>query len=237
MLTRYATRALVTTVACSATLAALPASTQAMTPQSMTRQSMTPNTQNRAPATIQVQNDRKVPVTVFIERGDFDVRLGKVDAMRTATLTLPDWVLAGDSRVEIFVHPEGEFDLASQSFEVTPGARLGMVVQPFDAPAWSPAPDDSMSAVLDCGDLKATTVTVENPRKEPVTVYVEQGDFDIRIGSVHAGQTKTLRIPETIAEKQDDVELFVAPEHGLDLSSQAFQLTRGAHLGLKVPRY
>ena len=83
----------------------------------------------------------------------------------------------------------------AQSFDVTPGAKLGMIVQPGDMPAWSPSPDDSMSAVLDCGDLKATTVTVENPRKEDVTVYVEQGDFDIRLGSVHAGQTKTLRIP------------------------------------------
>lgn len=226
MLTRYALPTLVTALACTATLASTPTRAQAMTPAARTA----------ARATIQVQNDRKVPITVFIERGDFDVRLGKVAAMRTATLNLPDWVVTGNAKVEIFVHPDGETDLASQSFDVTPGAKLGMIVQPGDMPAWSPSPDDSMSAVLDCGDLKATTVTVENPRKEDVTVYVEQGDFDIRLGSVHAGQTKTLRIPETIAEKQDDVELFVSPEHGLDLSSQAFQLTRGVHLGLKVPR-
>lgn len=126
MLTRYAIRTLVTTVACSATLASLPASMQAMK-----LSPMAPSVHSGARATIQVQNDRKVPVTVFVERGDFDRRLG----------------------------------------------------------------------------------------------------------SVHAAQTKALRIPETIGEKQDEIELFVTPELGLGLSSQSVELTRGAHLGLEVPLY
>ncbi len=186
-------------------------------------------------STIQVQNDRKVPVTVFLERGDFDVRLGRVAAMRTATLPLPAWVLESDAKVEIFVHPAGETDLASQEFNVRPGAQLAMIVQPGDAPAWQPSPDDTMSSVLPVADLKATTVTVENPRKDDVTVYVEQGEFDLRLGTVHAGQTRTLKIPDGLVDQRSSVELFVTPEHGFDLNSQSFELKRGAHLGLKVP--
>lgn len=235
MLTRYAIHTLVTTVACSTTIAALPARAQGLTEQAPMAPAQVVQAATDARTTIQVQNDRTVPVTVFIERGDFDVRLGRVDAMHTATLTLPTWVVTDHAKVELFVHPQGENDLASQSFDVKPGAKLGMIVQPGDEPTWSPSPEDSMSTVLDRADLNATTVTVENPRKEEVTVYVEQGDFDIRLGSVLAGQTKTLRIPATIAEKQDSIELFVTPEHGFDLSSQSFELTPGAHLGLKVP--
>lgn len=230
MLSPYASRTMphpvlrmLRTAACMSALAALPAIAQA------------PAGSATARATVQVQNDRNVPITVFIERGDFDVRLGKVAAMRTATLNLPGWVLAGDAKVDLFVHPDGENDLASQSFHVKPGAQLAMLVQQGDHPAWTPAPDDTMSTVLPVADLNATTVTVENPRKEDVTVYVEQGDFDLRLGVVRAGQTRTLRFPEGIADRRQSVELFVTPEHGFDLGSQAFQLTRGAHLGLKVP--
>lgn len=209
--------------ACLTTFSAVPATAQApMAPAS-------------ARSTIQVQNDRSVPVTVFIERGDFDVRLGRVDAMRTSTLALPAWVVMGNAKIELFVHPDGENDLASQSFDVQPGAQLAMIVQPGDYPAWTPAPDDTMSTVLDRADRNATTVTVENPRKEDVTVYVEQGDFDLRLGVVHAGQTRTLRFPEGIAGERQSVELFVTPEHGFDLSSQPMEISRGAHLGLKVP--
>jgi hypothetical protein len=212
-----------TTAACALMLAPAPASAQA------------PRAPTQHRSTLQVQNDRTVPVTVFIDRGDFDVRLGQVAAMRTATLSLPRWVTEGDAKVEIFVHPAGENDLASQEFDVRPGAQLAMIVQPGDAPAWQPSPEDTMSSVLPVADLKATTVTVENPRKDDVTVYVEQGDFDIRLGTVRAGQTHTLRIPEGIADQRASVELFVTPEHGFDLSSQSFELRRGAHLGLKVP--
>lgn len=211
------------TVTCMSALAALPALAQGSAGSGTAR------------ATIQVQNDRKVPITVFIERGDFDVRLGKVAAMRTATLNLPGWVLVGDAKVDLFVHPDGENDLASQSFHVKPGAQLAMLVQQGDHPLWTPAPDDTMSTVLPVADLKATTVTVENSRKEDVTVYVEQGDFDLRLGVVRAGQIRTLRFPEGIADRRQSVEIFVTPEHGFDLSSQPMEIARGAHLGLKVP--
>ena len=189
---------------------------------------------NSREATIEVQNDRNVPVTLFIEGGDFDVRVGKVGAMRTATLALPAWA-AQRGDIEMFVHPDGELDLASQPFHVTPGARLAMMVQRGSNPVWPVDPKDTMSAVLPAADLNEPTLTVENPRSAAVTVFLEQGDFDVRLGSVNAKSTKTLRLPPGWANEHSSVDIFVEPAHGIDLASQRLELSAHSHLGLRVP--
>ncbi|MEP7382866.1 MAG: hypothetical protein ABI910_14345 [Gemmatimonadota bacterium] len=185
-------------------------------------------------ATVLVQNDRTVPITVYLEAGEFDVRVGRVGAMKTATLPLPNsFVRRGD--VQLFVHPDGELDLASQSFQVHSGMQLGLIVQRGAYPVMAAAPSDTMSAVLPAADMKEATITVENPRRDDVTVFLEQGDFDVRLGSVHAKSTKTLKLPAGWADSHSDVEIFVHPEHGEDLASETLALSPHSHLGLHVP--
>lgn len=181
--------------------------------------------------TISVRNDRPVPVTVYLEQGDFDLRLGTVPAKNTATLRLPEAIVRQQREVEIFAHPEGAaFDLAGQSLAVEPGSHLDVAVPssaelaPHEQPTADPNPDSP-----------ATTVMVENTRDQPVVVFAETGDFDTRLGTVAAHQTATLRIPDPLTVGEE-IELFVHPEGGFDLASDTMPIHQGAHLHLLVPR-
>jgi hypothetical protein len=81
-----------------------------------------------ADATLTVDNPRSKPVTVLAEEGEFDVRLGVVPARSSVTLRLPKSVVAPDQTINVFVHPEGGFDLSSQELHVRPGEHLGLRV-------------------------------------------------------------------------------------------------------------
>lgn len=183
-------------------------------------------------STVRVQNDRPVRVTIYLEQGDFDTRLGTVAANSTATLRLPEGIVREHREIQIFAHPEGAaFDLTGQSFTVQPGSQLDFLV-PSSAemvPLTNKVIED-----LDPGN-PATTVLVENHRDQAVTVFVEMGDFDTRLGAVAAHQKVTLRIPDWLTNRQS-IELFVHPEGGYDLASETMQLRRGAHLHLVVPK-
>lgn len=207
-------------LACSTTLAAAPATT---------------NDRQAPLARIEVQNDRKVPVTVFIERGSFDVRVGVVGPLQTSTLALPDWIANQRAEVAIFVHPEGGRDLVSEHLTVHSGALLGLHVPVGDFTVMPTPPADTMSAVLTSGELNATTLTVNNPLTTAVTVYIEQGTFDIRVGTVAPQSTATLRLPEWLIKEQQTLEFFVHPQGGQDLASSRLEVRPGAHLGLRVP--
>jgi hypothetical protein len=80
--------------------------------------------------TVTVNNLRETGVTVFVEYLDFDYRLGTVPAHQEKTLYIPESVVAQQEGVEIFVHPERGFDLASEYFQLTPGAHLLVRVPP-----------------------------------------------------------------------------------------------------------
>jgi hypothetical protein len=181
---------------------------------------------------VTVQNDRKVPVTLYLEQGMFDRRLGEVPARSTATLPLPAWAVRGREEVRLFAHPEGELgDLATETLRLAPPGRLAMLIPPWGAVA---APSDTMSAVIPPDELADATVTVDNPRAMAVTVYAEQGDFDVRLGRVPAHDRVTLRFPRSVVLPGDDIQLFVHPDGGPDLSSETLHVTRGEHLGLRV---
>lgn len=185
-------------------------------------------------ATVRVQNDKKVPVTVFIDRGEFDVRVGVVGPMQTATLKLPSWVVNGGSDVQLFVQPEGGNDLESQDFPVHPGVQLGVLVPSGDR-LWSSEPAAAkMTAVIPPNELSATTLTVENERPVSVVMYVDQGDFDVRLGTVAANSTATLTLPQWIVSRRESVEIFAHPVNGQDLESTRLDLRKGEHLGLRV---
>jgi hypothetical protein len=145
-------------------------------------------------------------------------------------MSLPPFVTIG-SEVQVFAHPEGGTDLASTVFTADPKNEVVIEVPTsntgYVAP---PAPE----TIPDQG-VGSTTVTVVNPRNVPVTLLMEHGRFDTRIGTVPAASEKTLSLPGWIANEEDAVELFIHPEGGVDLTSQTFQLTPGAHFLLKVP--
>jgi hypothetical protein len=184
--------------------------------------------------TLTVQNDRKVPVTVYMEYGPFDRRLGTVPARETATVALPAWAVKAHDRIQLFAHPEGDVDdLATQEFSLQSPARLSMIV-----PAWGHmplAPTDTMMAVIPPEELADATLTVDNPRDKPVTVFADQDPFDVRLGQVPAHSRVTLRFPKSVVFPDESIRIFVHPDGGFDLASETLQVRPGEHLGLRVP--
>lgn len=202
-------------VATAGTIASAPASAQ-------TTKSKT--------GTVTVDNARAVPVVVYLERGEFDTRLGTVPAHAKQSLDLPRYAVEEGS-VRIFVHPEGGFDLATQDLTLSKGGNVDVYV-PTNEVGYLPPPPPEMIPNPGAG---TTTVTVKNDRAEPVTLFLERGEFDMRIGVTPANQERTFELPEWLAMERASVELFVHPERGHDMGSQHFELTKGAHLLVKVP--
>lgn len=189
-------------------------------------QSTHPSTVTR----IAVDNTRDVPLVVYLDREPLDVRLGSVKPHTTGLLPLPDYLADGQA-VQILVHPEGGEDLASQDVTIHRGETLNVLVPTNEVGYLPPPPPE----VIPNPGVGATTVTVQNLRNQPVMVFVERGEFDVRVGTAPANQETTLALPEYLARDRDDIEIFVHPEHGMDLNSQTFQLKPGAHLLVKVP--
>jgi len=185
--------------------------------------------------TLTVQNNRNVPVTVFAERGDLDIRIGEVPALRTTTMPMPNWVTDEGDELQIFVHPEGGMDLNAEVFDVHAGAHLALEV-PTNPNGYVPKPAPQLTAVLPPNELHATTVTVTNQRDVNVVIYLENGDFDVRLGTVPASSTRTLGVPERFAHGQQSIDMIVHPERGFDLETQTLDLRKGTHLGLIVPK-
>jgi hypothetical protein len=185
---------------------------------------------------VTVHNQRNVPVTVYVEFGQFDRRLGVVQPYDAATLRLPAWAVRGRARVQLFVHPEGEADdLGTQQFALRPPGRLALVVPPRGRmPA---ASADTMMAIIPAEDLAEATLTVDNPRDRPVTVYAEHGTIDVRLGQVPARGRATLRFPRSVVLPNESIRIFIHPTGGRDLSSELLKIQRGEHLALRVPTY
>ena len=184
---------------------------------------------------VTVQNNRKVPVTVYLEQGRFDFRLGIVSPMGTETLRLPAAALKGLASVRLSVHPQGEAgDLMSQHFTLPRAARITLLV-PSIGDMGDLTPADTMTEVIPPEDLAEATLTVDNPRDEAVTVFARRGPFDTRIGRVPARGRATLRFPKAVVGVGETVTLFVQPDGGRDLASETIKITRGQHVGLRVP--
>jgi hypothetical protein len=184
--------------------------------------------------TMTVTNDRDVPVTVFMDYGAFDRRLGRVQPRSTATLRLPGWVVRESPEIGLFVHPEGGEDLQTAAFRVVPGQKLTLHVPAGGGMTSRPAPD-TMMAVLPPEVLAEATITVDNPRAQVVTVYAAMGQFDVRLGRVAPHSRETLRFPRAVVLPDMTVRVFVHPERGSDLATQELDLRHGQHLGLHVP--
>lgn len=187
----------------------------------------------RDSATVTVQNDRKVPVNVFLAMDYGDLRVGTVPPLKTETLAMPSWLVRDGATVHLFLEPEGETDLGSRDFTLKPGAHFALLV-PEEGTPEPPPMRAHMTAKLTPAEAAETTLTVENERPADVVIYVEQGDFDLRLGVVPAASSETLVIPAPLAREQDSIALFAHVMRGPDLGSEVFQLRPGAHLGMLI---
>lgn len=183
---------------------------------------------------VMVQNDRKAPVAIYLEAGNFDRRLGVVPALEMKALPLPAWAVTGRSTVRLFADPEdAAMPLATQEFKLQPPARVGMVVSAHNAaPRGTPR---TMSATLLPEELADATITVDNMRNVPVMVFADQGIVSVRLGEVPANTRATLKFPKAVVTPFGSVQVFMHPRGGIDLASESFSVRPGAHIGVRVP--
>lgn len=181
-----------------------------------------------APA-VTVQNDFPDAVTVFLEHGLFDRRLGVVDGLSTRTLSLPPWLVGHGADVRLFVVRKSGEELASEDFAFEPDHPVAMIVP-------APAPAEAVEyANLPLDELARTTLTVTNDRDVDVVVYAQEREvFDIRLGTVPAHSVKTLDLPASAVREDQSVRVVVHPLRGFDLESYPLQIHRREHLALRL---
>lgn len=183
----------------------------------------------RKALTVTVQNDRPVPVDVYLEQGALDLNLGSVQADREGVLALPTW-LDRDEDVRILIHPTEGLDLESPDLEVPVSGTIPVLV-PLNNTGWRPQPRDMIP-----NPGKATTITVDNQRDQAVDVYVERGEFDTDLGTVEPLHFRTFDLPKALAREEADVQVYIHPKAGFDMASQYFLLKPHDHLEVKVPK-
>ncbi|HUQ82080.1 MAG TPA: hypothetical protein VM076_13100 [Gemmatimonadaceae bacterium] len=79
---------------------------------------------------VEVQNDRKVPVTVYAQDSWGEITVGVVPADSTVTLRLRDSFVREGADIDFFVHPRGQPEEETGYMEVRRGERLGVLVPP-----------------------------------------------------------------------------------------------------------
>lgn len=189
--------------------------------------------------TLTVQNNRDVPVTVYVEgtMGDAgplrEVRIGMVPPKDTRQIQIPEWA-ASENTVQAFLHVEGSGDLATEGFPVGPGVDIGTIVTTSDM-------GDIQEMTRQMPQEGATTVRVQNNRMVPVTVLVRESrpalgpTLDSRVGVVPAESTVEMALPEWVETIGEEVVFVLQPAGDADLTSQTVNLIDGSTPELLVP--
>ena len=182
------------------------------------------------PTTVAVDNARAVPLVVYLERGAYDQRIGTVPAHTRRSLPLPIELLDGE-KISITVHPEEGQDLTTpEPLTVHRGQALDVYVPTNDV-GWVPAKEETIPNP----GIEGPTLTVENPSSHAVVVFLDRGEFDTRLTTVGAHETKTIPVPRSVTGDSQQIAVFAHIEGGMDLGSTDFDLEPSAHLLLKIP--
>ncbi len=177
-----------------------------------------------------VQNDRHTAVTVYVEAGRSERALGTVSANSVGTLELPSWALTGQSTLKLFAKAEGEGNLVARYAMPVNDSRFGLLVPP----AKGLPRTDSVVISRPTSAGTAATVTIDNERDRPVTVYAEQGLVFVRLGEVAANTQSTLVVPTSITRSKGEVRVFARPQGAQQLSTKALKLKEGDNIAVIV---
>jgi ribosomal protein L21E len=184
----------------------------------------------RSDTQIKVQNDRPVPVDVYVQDDYFDTKVGTVAPDRVTSLDVPKY-LEGH-HVQIFVRPAIGLELETPEVVLPTRGHLDILVPDNDVGYVVQRETDE---VMPSPGANTTTLTVSNPRDDAVRVVVERGEFDTTIGTVAPDHIRTFDLPASLTREPQDVRVFVVPNDGFELGSQYFMLRPHAHLVVRVP--
>ena len=107
-----------------------------------------------------VQNNRTVPVTVYLDTDPIEQKLGTVEALRTASFALPTKALRSD-RIKLYLHPKGQLPLQAMGWISGKSDQFALLVPPGQGQELAvPAP------VLASGAPNAPTLPTENTTQQ-----------------------------------------------------------------------
>ena len=179
---------------------------------------------------VTVQNNRDEPLTVYLDALPFERRIGEVEPMSTATLSLPKWMVRGE-RVKLLLVAPGELPLQAEAMVTEDAPRLAVLI-PDDDGTDLLMTTERLATVMPEDFLEETTVTVRNDRDEPAEVFIQYGSFDQRLDMVAAGMEQTFRVPDHLVGMKGQIVLV--PEDGSTLASWDVELGDGRHLGVHL---
>lgn len=76
-----------------------------------------------------VQNDRNVPVTVYVQSELGELKLGVVGPGADTTMRIADYLVT-EGDIRFFVQPKGQLEEGSALVDVERGQRVGLVIPP-----------------------------------------------------------------------------------------------------------
>jgi hypothetical protein len=93
-----------------------------------------------------------------------------------------------------------------------------------------------MHSLPDLPDSSANSLTVQNGRKTPVTIYLVNGGLDRRLGVVDGFSDATLPLPSWAVRSKATVRLVARTANpALDLATGDIKLQAPARLGMVIP--
>jgi hypothetical protein len=178
-----------------------------------------------------VQNNRDVPVDVYLDTSPVDMHVGTIAPFQSAMMTIPSWVVRKEGTLDVVAIPEGQIPLKGRAELQEGGPNFALVVPPTeDQDVKVSAP--SLAELLYPQDMTGATVTVRNDGHHKADVFVQAGAFDSKLGVVPGNSVMTFRVPDHFVGMSSEV--VVAPHEGSVLTSQAVHLDEGHHVSVTV---
>jgi hypothetical protein len=180
---------------------------------------------------VTILNNLTVPVTIFLDYGDFDRRIGIVAPKSSGSLPLPASALEELTTLQLYAKVEKGFPLETHGFKVTPDMRVGWVVGK-DIPS-KPA-GDTIKVAVPKPAFASTVLNVTNDRDVMTTLYAEDnGVFSVKLGYVAPHASAKLSVPQYLLSGQT-LRVVAHPEGGSDLEPQEIQLA-GPEVSYAIP--
>ena len=164
---------------------------------------------------ITVQNNRDEAVTIYLDTGPFEQKLGTIEPLTMATFPLP-WTVRGKETVKFLIQPKGELGLQAQ-------ASVREVVPRFSLMLDEESKLSLRTAQAMTTGTSETLITVENDRDEAADVLVVHGMHEHRLGRVAGESTQTFRL--TGHEEGEQGRIVLVPVGGSALLTTDVVLT------------
>ena len=174
--------------------------------------------------TVTVQNNRDEDATVYLDVMPFEQPVGTVDAMSTATFSLPDWMVRGEETVKLLVQSPSGHAVRAEGMVRNPdeGTHIALMLPNKES-------DDMLAFVTSELVGVGPNVTVHNHEGEAAEVFFRSGTHTQRLGRVEGESVMTFQLSHGWAGRSGEV---VLAREGAPTLSTAVSFGKVVHVGV-----